>query len=237
MPAPVRYPFGIVNAKPKDIMGFMPLLDPSAAITYWNDFVDYVAGDWTSTVTGTGTSTLSSSLVGGNLVIANSAANGDAVFSQLKGNSFKYTSTKRLAFKARLKVDDITNAAFVIGLQETDTTPLDTANGLAFYKAAASTTMTAATEASNTQSSVTVTGVARADGLASTLANDTFFTVGFRYNPRGNSVDYYFNDMMVASTVLTNAPSANLTVSFGVQNGTAAARTLTLDYVLAMQER
>jgi hypothetical protein len=208
-------------------MGNMGLPDPSDYITYFNDFLDYVAGDWTSTVTGTGTSTLSTALVGGNLVIANSASNGDAVYSQLKGTGFKYQSGKRLAFKARFKVDDATNAALIVGLQEVDTTPLDVNNGIAFYKAAASTQMTGAVEASNTQSSTNIL----------TMASDTYVSVAFAYDPKRNAVLWFKDDILLGSAALTHAPSSNLTVSIGVQNGTAAARTLTVDYVLAMQER
>ena len=49
----------------------------------------------------------------------------------------------------------------------------------------------------------------------------------------------FIDDSKVATeTTLTNAPDdEDLTVSFGIQNGAAAAKTMTVDYIFAAVER
>ena len=49
----------------------------------------------------------------------------------------------------------------------------------------------------------------------------------------------FIDDAKVATqTTLTNAPDdEDLTISFGIQNGEAAAKTMTIDYILAAVER
>ena len=82
------------------------------------------------------------------------------------------------------------------------------------------------------------------DGTQSTLdlptamADDTFMTVGFMYDPKDQKFHVYQNNTEVGAVVSTNAPDdEDLTVSFGIQNGAAAAKVLTVDYVTAMKER
>jgi hypothetical protein len=55
-------------------------------------------------------------------------------------------------------------------------------------------------------------------------------------------VKLFKNDSVIASLDLGNTPSdylpdTTLTPTFGIQNGSAAARTLTLDYLFFAQER
>jgi hypothetical protein len=48
----------------------------------------------------------------------------------------------------------------------------------------------------------------------------------------------YQNNVLAGTVVNTNAPDdEELTLSFGIQNGAAAAKVLTVDYVHAMKER
>ena len=228
MPTPTRWPNGANDANSRSQHYNWPVMDPARYTTYFDDFVKFTAADWTITKVGTGTTALSTAtLPGGNLVITNSAAAPDSVYLDAVGPSFKYTSGKRLLFKARLKVDDATLAGIVMGLQETDTTPADVNNGIFFIKTAAATSLVGTTEASNVQSTV----------AAGTVVADTFFTCGWVYEPRAAVVMYYFNDVAVGSTPLTNMPTVVMTPSFGVLNGSAVARVMTVDYILASLER
>ena len=229
MVRPVRYPNGINNANVRTPFYNIGLPDPSVYATYFDDFVKFTAADWTITKVGTGTTALSTAtLPGGNLVVTNSAAGSDSVFLQAIGPSFKYTAGKGLAFKARFKVDDATLAGFVIGLQETDTTPLDVNNGIAFYKPAATAVMSASVEASNTASSI---------ATVATIASDTYIEVGFSYEPRLSTVNFFANGALVGALPLTNMPTVVMTPSFGVVNGSGVVRIMTVDYILAMLER
>ena len=55
----------------------------------------------------------------------------------------------------------------------------------------------------------------------------------------GGAFEIFINDVQVATqTTLTNATDdEDLTISFGIQNGAAAAKTMTIDYILAAVER
>ena len=80
-----------------------------------------------------------------------------------------------------------------------------------------------------------------------TVAESTnlqLFQNGFvELDAAGNTGDgefqIFIDDAQVASqTTLTNATDdEDLTVSFGIQNGAAAAKTMTIDYILAAVER
>jgi hypothetical protein len=75
------------------------------------------------------------------------------------------------------------------------------------------------------------------------LSDDTFVDLAFHYDPKGNSGSGSFrifvdNSIVAEQTTLTNVPdNEELTVSFGIQNGAAAAKTMTLDFIMAAVER
>jgi len=156
-------------------------------------------------------------------------------FLQLKGEAFKYVATKNMFFKARFKVSDATQSDFVMGLGITDTSPLDTTDGLFFIKADGAATMDFLIEKDNS---------ATTNSSVATVSDDTFLTASFHYNPTGGSsgggaFEIFIDDSKVATeTTLTNVPDdEELTVSFGIQNGAAAAKTMTVDYIFAAVER
>ena len=95
-----------------------------------------------------------------------------------------------------------------------------------------------------TDGSTTLTFIVEKDGTQSTLdlppamADDTFMTVGFMYDPKDQKFHVSQNNAEVGTVAATNAPDdEELTVSFGIQNGAAAAKVLTVDYITAMKER
>jgi hypothetical protein len=101
-------------------------------------------------------------------------------------------------------------------------------DGLFFLKLDGSTTMNFLVEKDNTNTS-TAAGV---------MANDTFVTAGFFYDPQDRRFHIYWNDVEVASSVSTNAvDDEDITISLALQNGDANARTLTIDYVACWLER
>ena len=115
------------------------------------------------------------------------------------------------------------------GLQLTDTTPLDVTDGIFFLKSDGGTTVTFIVEKDSTQSTL---------DLPNALADDTFMTVGFVYDPKDQKFHVFQNNVLAGTVVSTNAPdNEELTVSFGIQNGAAAAKTLTVDYIGASKER
>ena len=216
----------------KDIPMF--LVNPSSSLFYQysNDFMTYNSGDWTITTTEAGSGNASEALTsqaGGALLITNDDADNDLDFLQLKGESFKLSSSKKAYFSARFKVSDATQSDFVMGLQITDTTPLATTDGVFFIKDDGDTNLDFIVEKDSTSTDTTA---------IHTMVDDTFVTVTWFIDPDASKVFYSVNNAAPVSVVNTNLPDdEELTVSFGIQNGAAAAKTMTIDYVVAAVER
>ncbi len=222
-----NYPNGVTNAAVGSALSTYISVDPTTAHTYFNDFNTYAAADWTVTETQGGATQGIINGDGGILSLINSAANNDLNAIQLANETFAFVAGKQAWFKCRFSLSNATNAAMVIGLQITDTTPLAVSDGVFFSKAAASTTLNMVVEASSTATTTQV---------ATGLANSTYYTAGYYYD--GYSTIYaYFNDNQVASSAITNMPTHTLTVSAAVANGTSAGNTLNIDYIGAFTER
>ena len=165
----------------------------------------------------------------GLLLLTNAAGDNDLDFLQLVKEGFKYEAGKQLAFNIRFKTSDATQTDIVAGLQLTDTTPLDVTDGVFFLKEDGSTSISFIVEKDSTQSTLT---------LPNALADDTFMTLGFVFDPKDQKFHVFQDNVLAGTVVNTNAPDdEELTVSFGVQNGEAVAKTMTIDYVGAMKER
>jgi hypothetical protein len=211
---------------------FMPLPSDQTHYGYFNDFMTYNSGDWTITTTEAGTGSATEAITsgaGGQLLLTNAAGDNDLDFLQLKGESFLITGSKRAYFSARFKVSDATQSDFVMGLQITDTTPLAVSDGIFFIKDDGDTNLDFIVEKDGTSTDTTA---------IHTMADDTFVTVAFFIDPITSLVQYSVNNAEPVGVVNTNLPTdEELTVSFGIQNGEAAAKTMTIDYVTAIVER
>lgn len=229
MPTPTRYPSGVTNVRKSTTTGYYGLPDPSSWHSYFNDFDTYVAGDWVVTNASSGTVALTDA-DGGVLLITNNTADDNAVFLDKVGESFLMEAGKPAVFKARFKVSDATQSDLVIGLQITDTTPLDVTDGIYFLKSDGSASLSAICRKNATTGSTSLT--------AATLASDTYVTVGWYYDGI-SSVTVFVNDAAVGTLdgSSTYLPDTELTVSIGIQNGEAAAKSLSVDYVLAAKAR
>lgn len=234
MPAPARFPSGVTNAAPGSPLASFGLPDPSSWHVYFNDFDTYDANEWTITTTEAGLGDATEALTdadGGVLLVTNDAADDDADFFQKKGESFLLEAGKRAVFKARIKTSDATQSDIVIGLQITDTTPLDVTDGIYFLKADGAATASIICRKNATTGSTSASAVA-------TLANDTWIELAWAYDGKGGLT--YFVDGVQKGTLDASSsylPDTELTVSFGIQNGEAAAKTLSVDYILAAKER
>ncbi|MBE16552.1 MAG: hypothetical protein Unbinned6354contig1000_15 [Prokaryotic dsDNA virus sp.] len=224
---PTRFKGGITTAAKADPLGEFILPDMTKAHIYFNDFDHYLAADWTVTEVGVATQALTNA-DGGVLLITNAAADDDSSFSQKVGESFKAESGKKMWFEARLKVSDATQSDWVVGLQITDTTPLDVTDGIYFQKDDGDTNIDFHVEKNNTATSSAAIG---------TNADDTYVRVSFYYNGV-DEVVAFVDGVRKASVAVTNLPDdEELTVSFGIQNGEAVAKTMSVDYILAAKER
>jgi hypothetical protein len=226
-----RFVNGLTTAKKTQPLGEFILPDVTKAHIYFNDFDNYTAADWTITTTEYGLGDATEALAdedGGVLLITNDDADDDADFFNKVGESFKFESGKKLWFEARFKTSDATQTDIVMGLQVTDTAPLDVDDGVFFQKDDGDANIDFHVEKNDTATSATA---------ITTLADDTFIRLSFYYNG-DDKIFYYADGVALGSSVTTNLPDdTELTISFGIQNGAAAAKTLSVDYILAAKER
>lgn len=232
--ATTRFPNGVTNVSQRSSLGAFGAPDPTKFHTYFNDFDTYVVGDWVITTTEAGAGSATEALAdadGGVLLITNDAADNDNDFFQKVGESFLMEAGKEAWFKARFKVSDATQSDFVIGLQITDTTPLDATDGIYFMKDDGDALLDIYCRKNATTGSTSATGIA-------TVVADTYMTVGWYYDGK-SAVKYFVNDVHVGTLdgSSTYLPDTELTVSFGLQNGEAVAKTMSLDYIFASKAR
>lgn len=234
MSAPTRYPSGVTNVAKTNPLGMFGMPDPTQWHVFFDDFDRYVAGDWTITTVELGAGSATEALTdadGGVLLVTNDAADNDSDFFNKVGESFLMAAGKRAFFKARFKVSDATQSDFVIGLQITDTTPLDATDGIYFQKDDGDANLDVYCRKDATTGSTSDTAI-------HTMVDDTYVEVAWAYD--GVSEVKVFVDGVHVSTLdgsSTYLPDTELTVSFGIQNGEAVIKTMSLDYILAAKER
>ena len=236
MANPTRFPSGIATGAKKGNTASYPMPDPTKWVTYFNDFNEYVSGDWTITTTEAGSGAATEALTdgqGGLLLVTNDDADNDADFFNLKGESFYFVAGKKTFFKSRFKVSDATQSDVLMGLQITDTTPIATSapavtDGVYFQKDDGDTNLDFHVEKDDSTTSASA---------ITTLSDDTFVIVGFYYDGK-SAIEYYVDNVKLGTSVTTNlVDDTELTVSWGIVNGAAAAKTMTVDYIFASQER
>lgn len=230
---PTRFPNGINTNWPTDLLAQLGMPDPTKYVVFWEDFVRYVAAEWTITKVDGGTdgaeSVAVTNKVGGELrVLANDADN-DSESLQWKNEAFKFVAGKRLWFLARFKVSDATQSDLIMGLQITDTTPFDVTDGVYFQKDDGDALLDFNVEKNNT---------ATAQAGVATLADDTYVVAGFYWNGV-DEIEVFIDGVKVyGQKVLTNlVDDEDLCPSFAIQNGEAVAKSMTVDYILVCQER
>lgn len=221
---------GMNDALPGTLLYNLAMVNPATYITYFNDFLTFNTSDWTITTTEAGAGDATEALTdgsGGLLLITNDAADNDADFFQKVGECFRWSSSKDMFFMARFKVSDATQSDWVMGLQITDTSPLDVTDGLFFSKADGTTAITFEVEKNGTATSTAV----------GTCTTD-YMLLGFAYTASTGTFQIFMDGTNVGSSVNTNAvDDEDLTISFGIQNGEAVAKTMTVDYIFAALQR
>ena len=241
MTTPQRFPKGVTNVESGKTLDQLLIPDPTSLHQFIDDFDKFVPGDWLITrVTDSSATTEGSEAIqdeiGGVLKITLSNADDDSCFLQMKGSQnvttasevFKLVSGKKTWFKCRVAVSDIDATDFLIGLQAANTTPLTPANGVFFRSDDGD---------ANLDFHVYASSVAISSNSAiATMADATYAVLGFYFNG-GGTIEYYVNDVLFGSVETTSFPTTEMTLTFGVQNGAAAAKTMSIDYIFVGQER
>jgi hypothetical protein len=203
---------------------------------YHEDFLalptDDTTGDptqYTMTVVevGAGNSTVvADDVSGGSLLITSAGNENDGAQIQLKGESFKLTSTCDLYFGAfGVELNDATESDAFLGLSITDTTILGGAtDSIGFRKVDASTTLSYMLEKDSTETT----------GTAATLADDTAVDLEF-YHTGGGSVEFFVNGASVGSSSTNLPDDEELRVSIAFLTGDASANTLKVKRITCVQ--
>lgn len=244
MTTPRRYEKGVTNVAKGTTMGMFPAIDPSRVYGDFDEFFSYSANDWVvSTVeagAGSATEAVSDAHPGGALLLTNAAGAGDHDFLQraydgaagtLVSETFIFQTHKQLWFKARFKVGDVDDATFFMGLHITNTDPVAVAptDGVYFHSASTSAALFLRVRKNSLQ--LTTTQVA-------TMTDLGWLTVGYHWD--GVSLlHYYIGDNYVDTlTPSTYLPDDEyLALSFGVENTSAVANAMYVDYIGAWSER
>lgn len=205
--------------------------DPTKFHTYFNDFDTFNTADWVITTVEAGAGAATEALGdidGGALVITNDDADDDSDFFQLTAETFKMEVGKKAFFKTRFKVSDAIQCNFIMGLQIRDTTPLGVSDGVFFYKPDGDAGVDLVAEMNSVETSSEMTSI----------VDDTYIVLAFAYNG-SDEIQGFVDDVKVVSLVnaATFPGDEELTVSFGIQNGEAAAKVMTVDYIFACKER
>ena len=240
MGSPVRFPFGVTNVDKTSPFAMMGLPSPLTFHAYFTDFDEYVATSrWTETKVGAGTVALTD-VDGGAILITNAAADDDSVCVQKVGEGFLLASGKRVFFEARFAVSDATQCDWIFGLYTTDTTPIaaggdGVTDGIFFQKDDGDTNIDFYVQNNTTTGQLTTTAITTASAAA-TFMRLAFFFDGKRYvHVYKDGVE--LNQVDLTATLATYLPDTELTVGFGLQNGEAVAKTMTIDYLFVAEER
>lgn len=228
--AATNLPDGITNANVETVFGQMMFPDPTLFHTYFNDFDTYVAGDWVVTETD---SAATQALTAGNnglLLLTNTATENDLLLLQKTPAAFAMTAGKKAWFSIRFQSNDVDENDYIAGLVIVDTTPFDATDGIYFQSDDGSSSVSIICRKNATTGSTSA--------VVGTIADATNVALQWYYDGAGKL--YYGKDGTPVGVidVANYLPDAtNLTVTFGIQAGEAAANTMTVDYVLAAVER
>lgn len=230
MSSPVRYADGVTNVGSDKALGQFLAPDPTKVHLFFEDFDTYTAAQWTVTETQAGATEALTDGDGGLLLITNTATEDDVVSMQKVGESFLMASGKKAWFKCRFQTSDATQNDILFGLVITDTSPLACTDGVFFRKVDGSTSINFVSVKNSAESELQGVG---------TLANATNISLGWYFD--GLTTFYiYVDDVLVGTLTKTSASfpdDEELTPTMHLENGSAGAKTMTVDYILAAKER
>jgi len=233
---PTRFPNGVTNSSKTSLMGEALVLNPAATHMYWNDWDTYASGDWTITTVEAGAGSATEALTDlddGAILITNAAGDNDYDLFEKVGESFELSDGKPMWYAVKFQTSDATQSDLLFGIIESSvTSPVITdpglTDGIFFNKVDASTSINFNVRKDSTSSAYAAVG---------TLANATYMTLGFYYNGV-DGVEYWVDGVKIGTAVITNLPDdEEMTVVFGIQNGEAVAKTLTVDYIMGNKNR
>jgi hypothetical protein len=254
MASPTRFPAGVSTQAVGSSLGQFPLPDPTEVCVDYEEFFQYVSGDWTVTNT-TSHDTIGLvagaggliSIVGGASTTTNDIG---AIIASPLGFNLAANSVSTLPplgtawFYCGMKATVAANDQLQIGVTSANSalTPTD---GIYFNKAAGSSAITFVVRKSST--SLAATAYSTGTTTVATLANATFVRLGWYYDGKGN-IDVFVNDAKVCSVDVGQSTGAvaatfpvavNLGGGFGMKAAATAPTTadMVVDFILTAQSR
>lgn len=249
MGAPTRFTSGITQDAKWQPLGRIGSPDPFFYSMYSDDFLPYVAGNYTVTAAGGSVATTAVGGNGGRILFTTGATATNFAEIQMPSASIANTAGYKLAYLARIQLADITNSQLVMGLIQTTATPTTVTNGIYFTKANASTSLVL-NVVSGSASQATVTITQPTSGLAINADID----IGFVVDTNGDVLAFVGNQLVGAKPRITSSvvvgPTAKIAGSSiaalptGLMNptltliaGTNVAQTMYADFQYAAMER
>ena len=230
--APENFPDGMNNLPSTHWLTgkqTFPTTFPPKWYEQFEEWTAYTEADWTLTTTEAGAGSAVEVINdedGGILLITNDAADDDRDFYQSKGEQWTFTANKKLYCEARIKISDATQSDFVFGLQIRDTTPLAVSDGVFFQKDDGDAFLDFHSFASSVDSAAT----------AIATVNTSYTKYAFYYDG-ATRLEAAVNDVIVGVLTQVTPPTTELTLSWGIQNGEAVAKIMSVDYIYCAKER
>jgi len=234
-----NFPNGATNVADSVSLGSYVAQDPTKVHSWFDDFDTFSAttgttggSEWLLTAAAAADTAAIEDADGGILLLTTDTATADTVYLQWEGfqptpvESWTFTTGTPMWFKCRLKLAVAAGAALICGLAVTDSSPLDASDGIYFLKAAGSATMSLVVIASSTATTTT----------AKTMVDDTYTNLAWYYDGT-DGIDIFVDEVKVARSVITNAPSTELAVTLGIKNNNATPRTARIDYIFVAKRR
>lgn len=211
-------------------------------------FVTASTGDFSSTISNSGTAAVVDGGVGGILPIVasdGSAADNDETYVHQTFETFLFADAKPLWFETRVNLTEanVDDANVMVGVKDAwgADSILDDAGGppasytgAVFYKIDGGTDWLAEVSIGATQTAVTLTG-------ASFPGDGTNQILAIEFIPTSSTlatVNFYIDGVLVGSTTtFTYTSATHMEAGAGVKNGSANNETLNVDYIRCSQVR
>jgi hypothetical protein len=253
MVAPTRFPAGVSTQSSQQTLGMFPFPDPTDAAMDFEEFFQYVAGDWTVTNT---TSHQTIGLVAGAYGIISTVGGGSSVTADIGAiqtnplnfnlpnnpNGSSLNPSQQAWFYTAVKATTALNDLLVVGVSSSNATAAPT-DGIYFQKAAASAAITFVVRKSS--SSLAATAYSTGSTTVATLADATWIRLGWYYDGNGY-IKVFVNDAMVClvdvggstGTAVATFPKATaLGMGFACKAAATAPTTadLVCDFMMTAQ--
>jgi hypothetical protein len=233
---PTRYANGLTTYPPEHPLGILgsPFVEPTKWYLHWDDFSPK-CGTAHYQVKSAGTPVYGGSTDAtyyNSIVIVNSGGGSDycTLLPKAGTGTTPALSFPALAndayFETRFRTTNVSAGIAIGGFAQAMTTPALASLRLGVFSASGSAT-----------ASIGVSDGTNTALVTTTLANDTWYTVGFWYKHERRGGNAYVNGTSIGAAVNSSVAVGVSSFAMGIANNAAAASTLAVDYLLVAIRR